>query len=133
MDTTALIRAYYDAFNRADFSGMVDLMADDIVHDANQGTRHEGKAWFRGFLAHMDHCYSEQVEDLVVMTSNDRHRAAAEFMIVGSYRVSDAGLPPARGQRYRLPVGAFFEVRDGLIRRVTNYYNLQDWIRQVSE
>src|SRR5688572_8542486 len=61
MDTTELIRAYYDAFNRADFSGMVDLLGDDIVHDANQGTRHQGKAWFRGFLAHMDHCYSEQV------------------------------------------------------------------------
>ncbi len=132
MDTTDLIRAYYDAFNRGDFSGMVDLLGDDIVHDANQGTRHQGKEWFRGFLAHMDHCYSEQVEELAVLTSPDGRRAAAEFVIEGRYQVSDAGLPPAHGQQYRLPVGAFFDVRDGLIRRVTNYYNLQDWIAQVS-
>ncbi len=27
--------------------------------------------------------------------------------------------------------GAFFDIRDGKIARVTNYYNLQDWIAQV--
>ena len=41
------------------------------------------------------------------------------------------GLPPARGQRYVLPGGAFFEIEKGCITRVTNYYNLQDWVRQV--
>ncbi len=132
MDTAALIRAYYAAFNRADFEGMIALLGDDVVHDANQGSRHVGKDWFRGFLAHMDRCYSEQVVDLVVLTEAAGTRAAAEFVIEGEYKVTDEGLPPARGQRYRLPVGAFFEVHDGLIRRVTNYYNLQDWIAQVS-
>jgi steroid delta-isomerase-like uncharacterized protein len=38
----------------------------------------------------------------------------------------------ARGQRYVLPAGAFFDIRDGRIARVTNYYNLQDWLRQVA-
>ena len=132
MDTAALIRAYYAAFNRADFEGMIALLGDDIVHDANQGSRHAGKDWFRSFLAHMDRCYREQVVDLVVLTESSGTRAAAEFVIEGEYKVTDEGLPPARGQRYRLPVGAFFEVHDGLIRRVTNYYNLQDWIAQVS-
>jgi steroid delta-isomerase-like uncharacterized protein len=132
MDTAALIRNYYAAFNHADFEGMVALLGDDIVHDANQGSRHAGKDWFRSFLAHMDRCYSEQVVDLVVLTEAGGTRAAAEFVIEGEYKVTDEGLPPARGQRYRLPVGAFFDVRDGLIRRVTNYYNLQDWIAQVS-
>ncbi len=41
------------------------------------------------------------------------------------------GLPEARGQTYELPVGAFFEIRDGKVARVTNYYNLNDWIAQV--
>ena len=27
--------------------------------------------------------------------------------------------------------GAFFEVRDGRIQRVSNYYNLEDWLAQV--
>jgi hypothetical protein len=30
-----------------------------------------------------------------------------------------------------LPAGAFFELKDGKISRVTNYYNLNDWIAQV--
>ena len=25
----------------------------------------------------------------------------------------------------------FFELRDGLVTRVTNYYNLEDWLAQV--
>jgi steroid delta-isomerase-like uncharacterized protein len=40
-------------------------------------------------------------------------------------------LPEARGQSYSLPAGAFFDVRGGKIARVTTYYNLQEWIRQV--
>jgi hypothetical protein len=31
-----------------------------------------------------------------------------------------------------LPAGAFFEITDGLISRVSVYYNLADWIAQVS-
>ena len=30
-----------------------------------------------------------------------------------------------------LPGGAFFALRDGVIARVTNYYNLEDWLAQV--
>jgi steroid delta-isomerase-like uncharacterized protein len=69
---------------------------------------------------------------MVVMASDDGKRAAAEFTVLGEYLETDEGLPPARGQTYRLPAGAFFEVRDGRVARVTNYYNLQDWIAQVA-
>jgi len=31
-----------------------------------------------------------------------------------------------------LPAGAFFDIDDELITRVSNYYNLPDWTRQVS-
>ena len=51
--------------------------------------------------------------------------------VLGEYLKTDEGLPPAKGQTYRLPGGAFFEIRGGKIARVTNYYNLQDWLRQV--
>ena len=44
---------------------------------------------------------------------------------------TDEGLPPANRQTYRLNAGAFFAIRDGKVARVTNYYNLQDWIKQV--
>lgn len=132
MDTNALIHAYYDAFNRADWEGMLALLTDDVAHDLNQGARETGREAFRAFLARMDGSYAEQLHDISVMTSADGLRAAAEYVVHGTYKTSDAGLPEARGQRYVLPGGAFFEVRDGRIARVTNYYNLEDWIAQVS-
>lgn len=132
MDTLQLIQAYYAAFNDADREGMLALLTDDVIHDLNQGARETGREAFRAFLARMDACYSEQLRDIVAMASADGSRAAAEYVVHGTYRASDAGLPEARGQHYVLPGGAFFEVRDGRIARVTNYYNLDDWIAQVS-
>jgi steroid delta-isomerase-like uncharacterized protein len=126
-----VIRAYYDAFNRADRDGMLALLTDNVAHDINQGAREIGKDAFARFLAHMDRCYQERLSDIVVMTSADGSRAAAEFVVHGTYLATDAGLPPARGQTYRLPAGTFFELRHGLIARVTTCYNLADWSAQV--
>ncbi|CAL1240668.1 ketosteroid isomerase-related protein [Candidatus Methylocalor cossyra] len=126
-----LIESYYAAFNAGDMDALLNLLSEEVVHDINQGPREIGKQAFRVFLERMNRCYKEQVVDLVVLTSEDGTRAAAEFVVLGEYLCSDEGLPPAHGQRYRLPAGAFFEIRDGKVARVTNYYNLQDWIAQV--
>jgi steroid delta-isomerase-like uncharacterized protein len=130
MDARELIEAYYLAFNRGDWDGMLALLADDVVHDINQGGREIGVAAFRAFLARMERCYAERLTDIVVMAEGDR--GAAEFLVHGTYKASDAGLPPAHGQRYTLPAGAFFELRAGRIARVSNFYNLADWLQQVS-
>jgi steroid delta-isomerase-like uncharacterized protein len=66
------------------------------------------------------------------MPSVDGLRAAAEYEVHGTYLADDEGLPAAHGQTYVLPGGAFFDIRDGRIARVSNYYNLTDWIAQVS-
>jgi steroid delta-isomerase-like uncharacterized protein len=126
-----VIGAYYDAFNRGDREAMLALLTDDVAHDVNQGGRETGKDAFRRFLAHMDRCYREQLSDIVVMVSADGSRAAAEFVVSGTYLATDEGLPPARGQTYRLPAGTFFALRDGRIARVTTCYNLKDWVAQV--
>jgi len=131
-DTIALVTRYYDAFNRGDSEGMIACVADDVVHDVNQGARRTGKAAFRQFCAHMSRCYKEQLEGIVVMATPDGARAAAEFNVIGSYLVAEEGLPPATGQTYRLPAGTFFAVRDDLITRITTYYNLTDWLLQVA-
>lgn len=128
---TALVLAYYAAFNRGDWDGMLAMLSDDVVHDLNQGERELGREAFATFLARMARCYSEQLRDIVVLASQDGTRAAAEYVVHGEYREADEGLPPAQGQRYVLPGGAFFDLREGKIARVTNYYNLQDWIAQV--
>ncbi|MBC2661238.1 nuclear transport factor 2 family protein [Novosphingobium flavum] len=130
-ETLALIGRYYAAFNAGDNAGMLSCLAEDVAHDVNQGARQTGKDAFRAFLAHMDRCYREQLADIVVMASDDGTRAAAEFTVHGTYLADDEGLPPATGQTYVLPAGAFFELADGAITRVSVYYNLADWIAQV--
>jgi steroid delta-isomerase-like uncharacterized protein len=127
---TELVTRYYDLFNRGDWDGMCALLADDVVHDLNQGERQVGAPAFRAFLDRMARSYREQLRDVTVL-GNGAGRAAAEYVVEGEYLVADEGLPPAKGQRYTLPGGAFFEVRGGRIHRVTNYYNLPAWLRQV--
>lgn len=129
--STELVLAYYAAFNRGDREAMLALLTDDVAHDLNQGAREIGRDAFAAFMARMDRCYREQLRDIVVMASPDGSRAGAEYVVHGEYIADDDGLPPANGQTYVLPGGAFFDIRDGRIARVTNYYNLQDWIAQV--
>ncbi len=130
-DTLDLIHRYYTAFNRGDRETLLALLSEGVVHDLNQGARETGRETFRAFMQRMDRCYAEQLTDIVVMVSEDGRRAAAEYIVHGEYKADDDDLPPARGQRYVLPGGAFFVIENGYIARVTNYYNLQDWIAQV--
>ncbi len=128
----ALIENYYAAFNKGDMDTFLSLLTDDVVHDINQGKRDMGKDAFTQFMSGMNVSYKEQLVDMVIMASADGKRASAEFVVLGEYLQTDEGLPLAQGQKYNLPAGAFFDIRDNKVARVTNYYNLQDWIAQVS-
>jgi len=129
----SLIENYYAAFNAGDMDTFLSLLTDDVVHDINQGERQIGKQAFREFMNRMNKNYKERLVDMVIMTSDDGSRVAAEFVVLGEYLNTDEGLPPATGQTYRLPAGAFFDIKNGKVARITNYYNLEDWIRQVSQ
>lgn len=130
-EALALMNHYYAAFNAADWEGMLDCLSDDVAHDINQGERQVGKQAFGAFLEHMERCYRETLTEIVVMANDEGTRASAEFIVNGEYLQTDAGLPEANGQTYVLPAGAFFAIDQGKITRVTVYYNLSDWERQV--
>ncbi len=129
---TDTIARYFAAFNADDTEAMIDCLADDVAHHVNEGNIRIGKDKFRDFCAHMDRCYKENLTDMQIFVSDDGTRAAAEFTVNGTYLATDEGLPNASGQTYKLPAGSFFSLRDGQITRVTTYYNLSDWIKQVS-
>lgn len=130
--TAQLLQRYYDAFNAGDMDTFLSLLTDDVIHDINQSGREVGKAAFATFMERMNRNYRETIVDLSITTNEAGDRAAVEFTVIGEYLASDEGLPEAHGQTYRLPAGAFFVIRDGQVARVTNYYNLEDWIAQVS-
>ncbi|MBB2203643.1 ketosteroid isomerase-related protein [Gluconacetobacter takamatsuzukensis] len=127
-----VIETYYRLFNSGDRAAFLALLAEDVVHDINQGGSESGVAAFAAFLERMDRCYREEIRDVVVMVNGDGSRAAAEFVVHGTYLSTDEGLPEAVGQTYVLPAGAFFTLRDGKVARISNFYNLPEWTRQVS-
>lgn len=127
-----VIQQYFDRFNSGDVERMLLCLSDDITHHVNEGQVRVGKTLFSEFCTHMNACYRENLTDMVIFTNNDGTRAAAEYVVNGTYLKTDSGLPEARGQKYCLPAGSFFNIRDGKISRVTTYYNLADWVQQVN-
>jgi len=130
-NTVALLENYYDAFNQQDMKRFLNLLTDDVIHDINQGGREIGREMFAAFMERMNHHYKEKIVDISITTNEIGDRAAVEFRVLGEYLNTDEGLPEANGQTYDLPAGAFFDIHDNKVARVSNYYNLQDWIVQV--
>ncbi|NIY96722.1 SnoaL-like domain-containing protein [Salipiger sp. HF18] len=131
MSATDTIRSYFDAFNAKDTEAMLACLDAEVAHHVNEGQVRSGKIKFAEFCAHMTHCYDENLTDMVIFEAEGGTRAAAEYIVNGTYIATDAGLPEAHGQSYRLPAGSFFTLKNGKITRVVTYYNLADWIRQV--
>lgn len=127
-----LISRYYAAFNAGDATGMLACVTDDVEHRVNEGDIRRGREKFAGFCGYMGVSYREELRDIVVFANEDGSRGAAEFIVHGTYLQTDPGLPEAKGQSYTLTAGAFFDLRDSKIARITTFYNLNDWIAQVS-
>ncbi|MGD9593121.1 MAG: nuclear transport factor 2 family protein [Candidatus Berkiella sp.] len=132
-DALKLIQQYYDYFNNQDITSFLGLLDKNVVHEINQGDCEVGIEAFSLFMDKMNTAYQEKVKELSVLSNNDGSRASAEFFIEGIYLNTDQALPQAKNQKYRLRCGAFFEIKNNKITRVTNYYNMNDWLKQVGD
>jgi len=126
------IQTYFNAFNAGDVDGMLNCLDDAVAHHVNEGQVRIGKDAFRSFCQQMNECYREDLTDMVIFLNSDGSRAAAEYVVNGTYLKTDTGLPEARGQNYQLLAGSFFSLSNDKITRVVTYYNLADWTAQVS-
>ena len=127
-----LLQNYYKAFNRQDWSEFLSYLHPEVSHEINQGKKEVGVESFRKFMERMNTSYSESIEDITLMISPENpDRASSEYTVVGKYLKTDEGLPAANGQTYRLRGGAFFEIENHRIKRVTNYYNMEEWLQQI--
>lgn len=111
---------------------MLDLLSEDIIHEVNQGKERHGKVLFSDFLQHMDRCYDEQLTDLTFYQCEDPQKFAIEFLVEGTYKKTDEGLPEAKQQKYSIPAASFITIKNCQIRKVVTYYNLPKWIDLVS-
>lgn len=132
MTALDIVKQYYAYFNQKNWEGMLSLLHSEVHHEPNQGDVRIGNEKFTEFMQKMDEAYEETLTDMVFFNSSDDTRIAVEFVVNGVYKKAEEGLPPAHGQLYVLPAGAFLEVKDEKITRVTTYYNLPLWIKLVS-
>lgn len=132
MDSKSIVQNYYKSFNSKNYTEMMNLLSENIVHEVNQGKERKGKKLFSDFLNHMDVCYDENLSDIVIYHTQDPTKIAAEFIVNGTYKKTDAGLPEAKNQKYALPAAAFFTVKNEKIEKIVTYYNLPKWIELVS-
>lgn len=132
LDQLSLVQSYFNCFNQKNYAGMVKLVSSEIVHEVNQGQAQVGVEKFTRFLAHMEDCYDETLENLTYLSSDSAPVVAVEFFVKGTYLKTDGSLPKAHGQTYRIRAGSFLEVQNGKISRITTYYNLPGWIAAVS-
>ncbi|MCF0071387.1 nuclear transport factor 2 family protein [Dyadobacter sp. CY261] len=133
MTALETVQQYYEAFNAKNWEGMLALLHPEVRHEANQGEVRLGLEKFTAFLQKMDETYEETLTDMVFFSEPEDKRVAVEFIVNGIYKQTEEGLPEAHGQSYVLPAGAFLEVTEGKISRVTTYYNLPLWIELVSK
>lgn len=88
-------------------AAFLDLLADDVIYDINQGGRETGKAAFGDFFDRMARSHRERIEELLVLVSPDGGRAAAEFVVHGIYLRADENPPAIHEQNYVPQAGAF--------------------------
>lgn len=129
--TLALIQKYYQAFNHQNTEIMLQCLHPQVEHDINEGNTEAGLDHFRRFLHRMNTHYSEHLTDIKIMVDESGHYASARFTVNGTYLQTDSGLPAARGQKYKIPAMGYFEIQDGMIKKVSTYYNLKKWIEAV--
>jgi steroid delta-isomerase-like uncharacterized protein len=127
----ALLTRYFNALNERDSRACLQLLSDDVLLDINQGPREQGVQAFADYLQRMQRCFRETVDNLQIFTEPNGQRAASEFTLSGEYLSTDDGLPDACGQSYQLAGASFFEIRDGKISRVSQHFNLPEWLAQV--
>ncbi len=124
----ALIQKYYELFNQKNWDAFLSLLDKDVVHEINHGDKEIGVNRFKKFLERMNNSYEEKISDITIYSCDLSNHFATQYTVNGKYLKTDEGLPPAKGQTYELRGAAFFEIEDGKVKVITNYYNLKEWL-----
>jgi steroid delta-isomerase-like uncharacterized protein len=130
--TYDLIQNYYQAFNEENIEKFISTLHPEVIHDICQGETEIGREAFRKFMEFCFDACKENARNIIILCSEDGKYAAAKLVIDGVYLKDVANYPLAKNQKYTLPVHAFFEIKDGLIYRMSCFYNQKDWIKQVA-
>jgi len=117
-DDKQRISQYFSAFNHADWEGMLSALTDDVRLEINGGQAIVGQKAFTEHLSENKMHFLEVFSDVHIVAGSSPGEYAVDYVLSGQYLSSAPGLPPARGQHYRLGGQANFAMRDGAIARI---------------
>ena len=127
-----LFEALVQAWDSHDFAAVDTLMDPLAIHeDLALGFRGEGLDQIKAFM----HQTFELIPDFDWRPSNilvDGSQAAAEWTLAGSYS-GDTPQGPVKNRRFSVRGVSVVGTDQGKIIRFTDYYNLAEFYRQVTE
>jgi steroid delta-isomerase-like uncharacterized protein len=122
--------SWTDALNRHDADGVAASFAEDgVMTDTGTGQRAEGRTAIKEAAAGFISMFTDlRIDKTATMSDGDRY--GAEWVMTGIHTGDIPGLP-ATGRSFRVVGAGMGEVRDGLIVRATEYWNMADFLTQV--
>jgi steroid delta-isomerase-like uncharacterized protein len=126
-----VVQRWADAWNTASPERMAALFTDDGVYeDFAFQARFQGKEGVALWVTITNASVRDaRVELIDAFGVGDR--AAARWIFSGTDTGAFARDLPPTGRSFSVRVASFFELEGGLIRRVGDYYNLADLLRQI--
>ncbi len=113
-----LVAQFFSAFNHADWEGILSVLAKDVRLQLNGREVASGQEAFTEHLSAEKLHFLEVFSDTQLSAIDTGGVVNAGYVVSGQYLSTAPGLPPARGQHYRLEGVAQFEIRDGAIVRI---------------
>lgn len=127
-----LLEALVQAWDNHDFAALDTLMDPQAIHeDLALGFRGEGLEQIKGFMRHT----FELIPDFDWRPINilvDGSEAAAEWTMAGTYS-GDTPQGPVKNRLFSVRGASVVVTDNGRITRFTDYYNLAEFYRQVTE
>lgn len=132
MKSHELIQTYYREFNKRDVTGLLKTLHPAVIHTSFAGNTEIGLEAFQKYILGVFDCVKETVSNVIILNSDDGKYAAAQVVCDGVYIKTAYNYPLARNQKYSVACHSFFEIKDGLIYKLSNYFNEKDWLAQIS-
>lgn len=130
-DIKTLVLDWTDAFNRHDPDAYAEYMDEQCVFtNVGTGQRTVGRAAQRDDLAHLIKAWSDlHVEVVNLHIAGDYY--TKEWIMTGVH-TGDMPHLPATGRPFRFLGAGVGQVRDGKIVNLTEYWNMADFLNQVT-
>lgn len=121
-----LVMRYYTAYNAENWQTCLSLLSPDVVHDHPKG-RESGKLSFERSVFQAV-CCRLQFSNISICASQSGRQAAAKYTILHRYLNTAPEMIQGSIPSHHLQGRSFFDVKGGLIRRITTYFDLKEWM-----